>query len=222
MVADDHTVVRQGLCMLLNFEKDITIVGEAGDGREAVQNAEALRPEVILMDISMPHLNGLEATQRILTSQPAIRIIILTAHVDDTSIQRVLDSGAAGYFVKDTPRAALAEAIRAVHAGKVCFSPGVERRMHELSSSSGSDSSAITRQVAQLTSREKEVLQLIAEGRANKQTADELGISVKTVEKHREHLMEKLGIHDTASLTRYAIAAGIVECNVAPSARDGE
>ena len=223
LLADDHTIVREGLRVLLDLEMDITVVGEASDGREAVQMAEALRPDVILMDISMPQLNGLEAAQRIMQAQPATRVIMLSAHADDTSIQRVLDSGAAGFLVKNTPRAALAEAIRDVRNGKTCFSPDIARRLHDQPAAGNvNGNNVISKQVARLTSREVEVLQLIAEGRANKQTADELGISIKTVEKHRQHVMEKLGIHDTASLTRYAIAAGIVDSRVPSVMRRAE
>jgi DNA-binding NarL/FixJ family response regulator len=213
LLVDDHTIVREGLRVLLDLEADITVVGEAGDGREAVQKAEELRPNVILMDISMPHLNGPEATQRILHAHPGIRVIMLSAHMDDVSIQRVLDSGANGFLVKNTPREVLAQAIRDVHEGKTCFSPDIARRLHDppAHSTHTNGNDIIAKRVARLTTREVEVLQLIAEGRANKQTADELGISIKTVEKHRQHVMEKLGIHDTASLTRYAIAAGIVD-----------
>lgn len=215
LLVDDHTIVREGLRVLLDLEEDITVVGEANDGREAIQKAEELRPNVILMDISMPQLNGPEAAQRILHVHPNIRVIMLSAHMDDVSIQRVLDSGARGFMVKNTPREILAQAIRDVHAGKTCFSPDIARRLHDppahASHAHTNGHDAIMKQVARLTTREVEVLQLIAEGRANKQTADELGISIKTVEKHRQHVMEKLGIHDTASLTRYAIAAGIVD-----------
>ncbi|HWB05783.1 MAG TPA: response regulator transcription factor [Verrucomicrobiales bacterium] len=215
LLVDDHTIVREGLRVLLDLEPDITVVGEANDGREAVQKAAELQPNVILMDISMPQLNGPEATQRILQAHPNIRVIMLSAHMDDVSIQRVLDSGARGFMVKNTPRETLAQAIRDVHEGKTCFSPDIARRLHDspahASHAHANGNDAIMKQIARLTTREVEVLQLIAEGRANKQTADELGISIKTVEKHRQHVMEKLGIHDTASLTRYAIAAGIVD-----------
>jgi DNA-binding NarL/FixJ family response regulator len=215
LLVDDHTIVREGLRVLLDLEPDITVVGEASDGREAVQKAAELQPNVILMDISMPQLNGPEAAQRILHAHPNIRVIMLSAHMDDVSIQRVLDSGARGFMVKNTPREILAQAIRDVHEGKTCFSPDIARRLHDppahASHGHANGNDAIMKQIARLTTREVEVLQLIAEGRANKQTADELGISIKTVEKHRQHVMEKLGIHDTASLTRYAIAAGIVD-----------
>jgi DNA-binding NarL/FixJ family response regulator len=222
LLADDHAIVREGVRVLLDLESDITVIGEAADGREAVRMANELQPDVILMDISMPHLNGMEAAQRILQARPGARVIILSAHADDGSIQRVIESGAAGYLLKSTPRAQLAEAIRNVRGGKACFSPDIERRLHESPASGNGNGDGIHRHVARLTSREVEVLQLIAEGRANKQTADELGISIKTVEKHRQHVMEKLGIHDTASLTRYAIAAGIVDSHVPSIARRAE
>jgi DNA-binding NarL/FixJ family response regulator len=211
MLVDDHAILREGLRLLLDLETDITVIGEASDGREAARMAATLQPDVILMDISMPHLNGPEAAQHILQDQPGVRIIMLSAHADDASIQRVLGCGAAGFLVKNTPRAVLANAVREVHAGRTCFSPDIARRIQDAPPSSHRSGEAAGKQTVRLTSREMEVLQLIAEGRANKQTADELGISIKTVEKHRQHLMEKLGIHDTATLTRYAIATGIVD-----------
>ncbi len=210
LLVDDHAILRDGLRALLGQEPDITVIGEATDGREATRMAAELRPDVIIMDISMPNLNGLEAAQHILQERPGARIIMLSAHADDASIQKVLDSGAAGFLVKNTPRATLASAVREVHAGRSVFSQEIARRIQD-GPRAGAESGKHT---VRLTSREMEVLQLIAEGRANKQTADELGISIKTVEKHRQHLMEKLGIHDTATLTRYAIATGIVDSNL--------
>ena len=210
LIADDHPVVREGLRFLLERETDISVVGAASDGRAALQMTEKLRPQVILMDISMPQLNGLEATQRIRHTHPDVRVLILSAHSDEGTMQRVLMSGAAGFLAKDSPGEVFAAAIRKTHQGNTCFSSDMVRRLHHLPVRSGGNGASST-QNGRLTLREVEVLRLIARGRANKQTADELGISIKTVEKHRQHVMEKLGIHDTAGLTRYAISAGLIE-----------
>ena len=172
-----------------------------------------LRPAVVVMDIAMPLLNGLEATQRILKVVPATRVLILSAHGDDGYIRQVVMLGAAGYLVKQTSADLLSRAIREVHKGNTFFSPSIAKRLHGLSLSSPDRCRSLKKKSA-LTSRELEVLQLIAEGKANKQIARGLGISIKTVEKHRQHLMRKLDLHDTAGLTRYAIVAGIIESSV--------
>jgi DNA-binding NarL/FixJ family response regulator len=221
LIADDHPVVREGLRFLLERENDITVVGAACDGWVALQMTEKLRPQVVLMDISMPQLDGLEATQRIRHNHPGVRVLILSAHSDEKTMQRVLMSGAAGFLAKDSPGEVFAAAIRKTHQGNSCFSPDIMRRLQNLPARSGGNG-ALTAQSGQLTYREVEVLRLIARGRANKQTADELGISIKTVEKHRQHVMEKLGIHDTAGLTRYAISAGLIENGVLATARATE
>ncbi|MBN1113989.1 MAG: response regulator transcription factor [Oligoflexia bacterium] len=200
LLAEDHTVVRQGIRSLLESEKDISVIGEAQTGREAVKLAEQLRPSVILMDIGMPLLNGTEATRQILKVLPDCRILILSAHDDSELIEQVYAAGAYGYLLKHNSSDMLAAAIREVYKGKKFFSQSVFKRLKTILSGSN----------LQITSRETEVLQLIAEGLANKQIAYELNISIKTVEKHRQHIMEKLGIHDTAGLTRYAVANGII------------
>jgi len=204
LLAEDHLVVREGLRALLKSESDIEVVGEARDGRRAVQLTKALLPAVVVMDIAMPLLNGLEATRQILKAVPATRILILSAHSDDEYVEQTAALGAAGYLIKQTSADRLAKAIRDVHAGKTVFSPTISRRLLDRHQRSPSG-------IARLSSREVEVLQLIAEGKANKQAASELGISIKTIEKHRQNLMSKLNIHDTAGLTRYAIAAGVIE-----------
>lgn len=214
MLAEDHLIVREGLRVLLQTESDIKVIGEAATGDEAVTMAATLHPNVIVMDIAMPRLNGLEATRQILAADPGARILILSAHSDDAYVERVAELGAAGYLIKQTSSHFLTEAIRAVHEGKTFYSPAVSGRyakQHRQSLDRKGDSKVknIT-----LSPREMEVLQQIAEGGANKQIAADLGISVKTVEKHRDHLMQKLDIHDTAGLTRYAISAGIIESSV--------
>jgi DNA-binding NarL/FixJ family response regulator len=214
LLAEDHTVVREGLRTLLEAEGDIAVVGEAETGRQAVALARKLRPAVIVMDIAMPLLNGLEATRQILKALPGIKVLILSAHSDDAYVEQVLASGATGYLLKQTSAHALATAVREVQKGNTFFSPSIERRLHNHLRKSSDPHERVRIPGIRLSSREVEVLQLIAEGQGNKQVAAELGISVKTVEKHRQRLMAKLNIHDTAGLTRYAIAAGIIESSV--------
>jgi len=214
LLADDHTIVREGLRVLLEAEGDIEVVGEAENGRQAVQLAKRLHPDVALMDIAMPLLNGLEATRRIVKAIPATRVLILSAHGDDEYIRRAILLGAAGYLIKQTSAEFLGRAVREIQKGNTFFSPSIANRVHSLSLGAPDGRGAPKKKVADLSSREVEVLQLVAEGRANKQVAQELGISIKTVEKHRQRLMSKLDLHDTAGLTRYAIAAGIIESRV--------
>jgi DNA-binding NarL/FixJ family response regulator len=214
LLAEDHTIVREGLRALLEAEGDIEVVGEAQTGRQAVQLTKRLRPDVLVMDIAMPLLNGLEAARQILKAVPATRVLMLSAHGDDEYIRQVAMLGTAGYLIKQTSADILSKAIREVQKGNTFFSPSIADRLHSLSLESPDERRMLKRKKTALTSREVEVLQLIAEGKANKQTARELGISIKTVEKHRQHLMSKLDLHDTAGLTRYAIAAGIIESNV--------
>ena len=213
LLAEDHMVVREGFRKMLELEGNFEVAGEAQDGRQAVALAKKFRPNVVLMDIAMPQLNGLEATRQILKGLPATKIIMLSAHSDDAYVANAIESGAVGFLLKQTSAHDVCRAIMEVHQGKTFFSPAVSRRRDRLNPQLP-DRPGLHKNVAQLTSREMEVLQLIAEGKANKQTASELGIGLKTVEKHREHLMEKLDIHDTAGLTRYAISAGIIESSV--------
>jgi len=213
LLAEDHTVVREGFRRMLELEKDFQVVGEAQDGREAVGLVEKLQPSIVLMDIAMPRLNGLEATRQILKICPETRILILSAHNEDAYVKSATESGAAGFLLKQTSSKELCRAIREVAKGGSFFSSPVAKRLRDQWQRGGAGALS-SQKFATLTSREVEVLQLIAEGKANKETAAELGISIKTVEKHRQALMEKLDIHDTASLTRYAIATGVVESSV--------
>ncbi|HXC01532.1 MAG TPA: response regulator transcription factor [Opitutaceae bacterium] len=214
LLAEDHSVVRQGLCALLNADGHFKMVGEAKTGREAVEKAKALNPDVILMDIAMPVLNGLEATRQILAANPAAKVIILSAHSDDEYIERMTAVGAAGFLEKQTSADVLTKAIREVAKGNNFFSPSIAKRMGNNANKPRDRDGLVKANATRLTSRESEVLQLVAEGSANKQVAAALGISIKTVEKHRQHLMDKLNIHDTAGLTRYAISAGVIESSV--------
>jgi DNA-binding NarL/FixJ family response regulator len=212
-LADDHTVVRQGLRALLVAEDDIEIVGEAGDGRQAVQLVKKLLPDVVVMDIAMPHLNGLEAARQISHALPSTKVLVLSSYSDDNYVQQLTQAGAAGYLIKQTAANELLKAIREVHRGNAYFSPSIARRLRDQCREAFVTGQPV-RRTDHLTTREAEVLQLIAEGRANKQIAAELSISIKTVEKHRQQVMNKLGIHDVAGLTRHAIAKGIIESNV--------
>jgi len=214
LLAEDHMIVREGLRSILEAEGDIQVIGQAQDGRQAVELAKTLLPAVIVMDIAMPRLNGLEATRQILKFAPATRILILSAHSDDAYVEQVMSMGAAGYLIKQTSLLILAKAIRAASKGNTFFSPSIAKRLRDKDNRPLDREGLHSKKIAVLTSREVEVLQLIAEGKANKETAAELGISIKTVEKHRQALMEKLNIHDIASLTRYAISAGIIESSV--------
>jgi DNA-binding NarL/FixJ family response regulator len=214
LLADDHTVVREGLRKLLEAEGDIQVIGEAANGREAVSQAKTLRPDVIVMDIAMPGLNGFEATRQIRKVMPDARVLILSAHSDESYVEQVIALGAFGYMVKQTSAHVLSVAVREIHKGNSYFSASISRKVAAYSTRASERGQGPQRPADRLSSREVEVLQLIAEGQANKQVAAELRISVKTVEKHRQRLMEKLDIHDTAGLTRYAIATGIIESSV--------
>jgi DNA-binding NarL/FixJ family response regulator len=214
LLAEDHMVVREGFRKMLEIEGDLEIVGEAADGRQAVALVKKLRPAVVLMDIAMPRLNGLEATRQVLKAVPTTKVLMLSAHSDDAYIEDATSAGAVGFLLKQTSANVVCKAIREVQKGKAFFCPWLVKRMDKRSVKSQGRAGSSARRNVHLSSREMEVLQLIAEGKANKQTASELGIGIKTVEKHREHLMEKLDIHDTAGLTRYAISAGIIESSV--------
>src|SRR5436309_605827 len=211
LLADDHNIVRHGLKALLVAEGDITIVAEAQNGREAVQLAAKLLPEIVVMDLAMPLLNGWEATRQILKAVPTAKIVVLSTYGDDEHIQQAIAAGAAAYLLKQTAAADLVKAIHEVKRGNAYFSPAIARRLREQTCGAMTNGEAFKSSGVELTPREAEVLQLIAEGFANKQIAAELGLSVKTVEKHRQQVMQKLNIHDIAGLVRHAATKGIIE-----------
>jgi DNA-binding NarL/FixJ family response regulator len=214
LLAEDHTIVRKGLRKMLEMEDDFEVVGEAENGRQAVPLVKKLHPAVVVMDIAMPLLNGLEATREILEVFPGTRILILSAHSDDAYVKNATESGAVGFLLKQACTEVLSEGIREVNKGHVFFGPFIAKLLPESKRKSVDRAGRPKPRNARLTSRESEILQLIVEGKANKEAAAELGISTKTVEKHREKISSKLNIHDTAGLTRYAINAGIIESSV--------
>ena len=211
ILAEDHAMVREGLRSLLDMDRSLLLVGEASNGREAVKLAAKLQPAVLVMDIAMPMLNGFEATRQIQQVSPKTRILVLSAHSDDEYIDNMVLVGASGYLLKQSSGQMLLQAIHALARGHTFFSSSMLRHIEATQAAALGKSPRELRPLPPLTTREAEVLQLVAEGAANKQVAVELGISIKTVEKHRQQLMDKLNIHDTAGLTRHAIARGVIE-----------
>jgi two-component system response regulator NreC len=209
VLADDHTILREGIRALLEDQPDMTVVGEAQDGRQAVQLAHDLRPEMVLMDIGMPLLNGLEATRQIKRDHPEIHVLVLTMHENEEYIHEVLAAGASGYILKQAAASELVAAIRAVHRGDAVLSPAITRVVIQdyLHSEAAQPVTASN----ELTAREREVLQLIAEGHTGKEIAELLCLSVKTVQAHRTNLMQKLDLHDRGDLIKYAIQKKIIE-----------
>jgi len=214
LLAEDHAIVREGLRSLLDLRDDFEVVGEATSGREAVELARKLRPAVVVMDIAMPLLNGFEATRQILHDVPGTKILVLSAHSDDEYVAHMAEVGASGYLEKQNSGQVLVQAIQEVAKGNSYFSPAVTKRMQAAARQARDSGAPFAKPKTSLTPREAEVLQLVAEGAANKQVAAALGISIKTVEKHRQQLMDKLNIHDTAGLTRHAIATGVIENSI--------
>src|SRR5579862_4587946 len=209
LLADDHVVMRRGIRALLERRPDFQVVAEAGDGREAVQMTEAHSPHVVVVDIAMPNLNGIEAARQIAQKSPQTAIVILSMHSDESYVLRALKAGARGYLLKDAPESDLIGAILAVHQGKAFFSPAiskmlVEDYMRQLQQRGADDSYEL------LTMREREVLQLLAEGKSNKDVATTLNLSIHTVESHRTNLMQKLKLHNTAEIVLYAVRKKII------------
>ncbi|MEY3283702.1 MAG: hypothetical protein RIR86_1715 [Acidobacteriota bacterium] len=204
LLVDDHAVVRQGFRMIISAEPDFEVIGEASNGREAVQEAELLQPDIVLMDVSMPELNGIEATRRIVAVAPRTRILALSMHRDSVYVREILRAGASGYLLKEAGDQDLLTAIRAVAQGQGYLSPAVsdavlnDYRKH------------VTDPIDLLTSREREVLQLIAEGKTNKEIATALDLSTYTVESHRGRIMEKLNLHSAGELVRFAFRNGLI------------
>ena len=213
LLCDDHTVVREGLRLLLEKEADIQVVGEATNGQQSVRETKRLKPDVVLQDLAMPLLNGLEAARQIAKEVPSSKVLILSAYSDDAYIEHAVEAGAAGYLMKETAGDDLLRAIREIASGNAFFSPPIARRILKQWQDKFPNGSPIKSKTAKLTSRQTEVLQLIAEGYATKQIAGLLSLSIKTVEKHRQDLMNMLNIHNIASLTRYAVSSGVVESN---------
>ncbi len=210
LICDDHTILREGIRLLLNSQPDIEVVAEAVDGREAVDKARTVKPDVILMDIAMPFLNGLEATKQIRRDNPNARVLVLTMYESDEYVAQMLEAGAAGYVLKKVAGSELVYALRAVYQGEAFLYPSITKRLVEdylRRVESGQERDTFDG----LTDREREVLQLIAEGHTNKAIADLLNLSVRTVQNHRAHIMEKLGMHDRGELIKYAIQKGIIE-----------
>ncbi len=205
LLADDHAVVRQGFRMILGSQPDLEIVGEAATGREAVELAETLRPDLVVMDVAMPELNGIEATRRLASTLPHTRVLALSMHKDSVYVREILRAGARGYLLKDAFDRDLLAAVRAVARGEGYLSPAVsdavlsDYRKH------------VTDPLDLLTSREREVLQLVAEGKTNKEIAALLSLSVYTVDAHRGRIMEKLNLHSTGELVRFAVRCGLID-----------
>ncbi len=209
LLAEDHTIVRKGIRALLDGVTEIEVVGEAEDGREAVEKVGQLQPDVVLMDNTMPILNGLEATHQIKKQFPKTKVLILTMHTDEEYIFQFLQAGASGYLIKKTAPKELVSAIKAVYRGDSFLSPSISKKvideyLRHVEQASKPNS------YTQLTDREREVLQLIVEGFSNKEIAEQLHLSVKTVGNHRLNLMEKLDLHNVSDLTKYAIRKGII------------
>ena len=205
LLADDHTVVRQGFKMILDAQADMEIVGEAANGRQAVELAEQLRPDVVVMDVSMPELNGIEATRRLATSVPRARVVALSMHKDSVYVREILRAGARGYLLKDSGAADLVAAIHAVASGESYLSPAVSNAVLDDYRRHAANP------IDLLTSREREVLQLLAEGKTNKEIAGVLNLSVYTVEAHRGRILEKLNLHSIGELVRFAVRNGLIE-----------
>lgn len=212
LVADDHPVVRKGLQSCLSRAGRIRLVGEAADGDEALRKARELKPDVVLMDISMPGMNGLTVTEMLRKELPDMKVLVLSVQRNKDSIFRVIQAGAHGYVSKEAPSEEVIRAIESVHGGEPFFSEEIARAaLNEFINSGGKKEP-----FSQLTSREREVLVLIAEGQSNKEIADRLNIGVRTIETHRERIMRRLNIHSVAGLTKYAIANGLVTLEIGP------
>lgn len=211
LLVDDHTIVRQGLRALLDSHEDIEVVGEAENGREAFEKTEQMIPDIVVLDITMPNLNGIEATRQIKKLNPEIKVIILTVHDNEEYVHQVLQAGASGYLLKESAVSDLVSAINAIKKGDIFLSPAISKVVVKDYIRRAEEGSEDFDSLSQLTSREREVLQLIAEGHTNRKVARLLKLSVKTVDVHRSHIKEKLQIHDTVGLIKYSIRKGLIK-----------
>lgn len=209
ILADDHLIVREGLKCLVSSLPNLEVVGEAGDGRKTLELVRRLRPQLVIMDVGMPELNGIEATRLICAMDPSVKVIGLSMHADARYVTNMLQAGAQGYLLKQSAFEELAQAITVVLSGRIYLSPAVQGEMEE--PRIGQLSTQALTMMGTLTGREREILQLVAEGASGKEISTRLGISLKTVDTHRQHLMEKLGIHSVALLTKYAIREGLTQ-----------
>jgi DNA-binding NarL/FixJ family response regulator len=209
LLADDHTVVRQGLRKVLEERPEWEVVAEAGDGREAVRQAELHKPDVAILDVAMPLLNGIEATRQINRRAPASRILVLSMHADEAYVTQILQAGATGYLLKDSADVDLIQAVSAVSQGKSFFSPAIARVMLDDYVRQRGDKGAVDRYES-LSEREREIFQLVAEAKTNKEIAALLNVSPSTVETHRAHIMEKLDLHSAAEIVLYAVRRGVI------------
>lgn len=210
LIADDHAILREGIRAVLAAADDVEVVGEASDGEEAIAAHRKLRPDVTLMDVAMPGLGGLEATIEILKQDPGARILILSQYDDREYVSRFLKAGVAGYVLKKAAGSDLVAAIRAAHRGGLVLDPSIARDALQQGPARGTPERGEVDPYETLTDREKQVLKLVAEGKANKEVADILGISVKTAMTHRERLMEKLGLHSRTDVVKFAIRRGVI------------
>lgn len=207
LLADDHTLVRQGIRRMLEEEPDWSVVGEAGDGHEVLKMAEELKPDLAIVDVAMPHLNGIEAIRRILQKQPRMHVLVLSMYADESYVTQTLQAGARGYMLKDSADADLFEAVRTIAGGGTFLSPSIAQQMRERvpwTAASTADP------YDTLTNREREVFQLVAEARSNKDIASLLGISLTTVETHRARVLNKLSLHSAAEIALYALRRGVI------------
>jgi RNA polymerase sigma factor (sigma-70 family) len=209
ILADDHSVMRRGLRLILEQQADFEVLGEARDGREAVNLAAALHPDVAVLDITMPNMNGIEAARQITDKQPHVAVVVLSMHADESYVLRALKAGARGYLLKESPESDFISAIRSASEGKSFFSPAVSRLLvedyvHQLQDRDIEDSYDL------LTPREREILQMVAEGKTNKEIANQLNLSLYTVETHRGNILQKLNLHSVPELILYAVRKGVI------------
>jgi DNA-binding NarL/FixJ family response regulator len=216
LLVDDHAVVRAGLRALLTAAADMLVVGEAENGQQAVRQAQVLRPDVVLLDLAMPRLNGISAARQIAQQAPASRVLVLSSYHDAQHVKEAIEAGAAGYLLKQSAADELLEAIRETDKGGASFSPAILQRLSKQCWGASGEGRAPATTVAALAGRPAEVLQLVAEGYCTKQIAALMFLSKKTVEKHRQSLMNKLNLHKVAALTRYAVANGLIEVDRTP------